>query len=457
VLPLAINQLEQHRYGGSSLDNLTVARLLGSIEAGNLVLLCGAGLSIAAPSAVLSAVSVSRACYDRHFPIEQLDPALRDDVDALAGHFYGNGQFASLFINRLVPWDDLVGDPNLGHAAVGDFLITRSIYAALSANFDTLIERWCESGKVSLRGALDGAEATAFVGEQSALLKFHGCMTRGKREDTLWTHGQLAKDTVQQRVSSCRAWMDLNLPGKDLLVIGFWTDWGYLNDVLEGALANSNPGSVTVIDPTPTGALSAKAPALWHLLSRVPIFVHAQETANDALSQLRLEFSRVWVRRMLGFGRPMYTAAKGQERPTGYEPAVYSMDEIYEVRRDAEGRPAGRAARLSAPTQSTAAVGLAHLLLDDAATARIGSWYEVGGRSVRVVQGAGEGISTVQSRFKEPSSTKPAEIVICAGSIDQGVPARIVSDGRGASVVRPTGGGLSKWMTLDQATAELKI
>ena len=30
--------------------------------------------------------------------------------------------------------------------------------------------------------------------------------------------------------------MNLNLPGRHLVVVGFWTDWGYLNDVLTEAL-----------------------------------------------------------------------------------------------------------------------------------------------------------------------------------------------------------------------------
>src|SRR5271156_5265565 len=90
-----------------------LTRLLGSIEAGNLVVLCGAGLSIPEPSNLMSAVRVSRACYDKWFETEQLPRNMRDDVDAL----------------------------------------------------------------------------------------------------------------VQARVASCSQWMNLHLPGKDLLIVGFWTDW----------------------------------------------------------------------------------------------------------------------------------------------------------------------------------------------------------------------------------------
>jgi hypothetical protein len=99
-------------------DPPTLTRLLGSIEAGHLVVLCGAGLSIPPPSNLMSAVRVARACYDKWQPTETLPAALRDDIDGLAGHFHAQGTFKSVFISTLVPWDDLVGEPNEGHAAV---------------------------------------------------------------------------------------------------------------------------------------------------------------------------------------------------------------------------------------------------------------------------------------------------------------------------------------------------
>jgi hypothetical protein len=114
-------------------------RLLGSIEAHNLVLLCGAGLSIPDPSNLMSAVAVARKVYDEYAPTLVLPAPLREDIDGLAGHFLTSGQFEPLFINRLVPWDDLTGEPNDGHAAVGDFLLSGAARAALSANFDLMI------------------------------------------------------------------------------------------------------------------------------------------------------------------------------------------------------------------------------------------------------------------------------------------------------------------------------
>lgn len=135
-------------------------RLLGVIETDDLVFLCGAGLSVPSPSNLPSAVRVAQACYDAWLPTEALDRSLRDDVDKLAGHFYSRGDF-KVFI-RLVPWNDLVGSPNKGHAAIADLLVSRGAHAALSANFDAMIERWAEEYKIAMQGALDGQEAVAF-------------------------------------------------------------------------------------------------------------------------------------------------------------------------------------------------------------------------------------------------------------------------------------------------------
>jgi|SRR4030095_12384533 hypothetical protein len=114
-------------------DDPTITRLLGSIEANRLVLLCGAGLSIPPPSDLMSAVRVSQACYDKYQPIKTLPVGMRDNIEQLAGHFYATGEFETVFLGTLVPWNDLVGEPNPGHDAVADFLICKAAVATLSA------------------------------------------------------------------------------------------------------------------------------------------------------------------------------------------------------------------------------------------------------------------------------------------------------------------------------------
>ena len=432
-------------------------RLLDSIEANNLVLLCGAGLSVPEPSKLMSAVAVARKIYDEYTPTQALPQDLREDIDGLAGHFLDANQFAPLFINRLVPWDDLTGEPNEGHAAVADLLLSRAARAALSANFDVLIEQWSSQRKVQLRGALDGIQATSYADATSPLLKFHGCMNLD-RDHTLWTQGQLIHPATVDRIASCRAWMANNLPGRDLLVVGFWTDWGYFNEVLAEALGASAINSITVVDPGTAESLQAKAPELWQILSASPEFAHIEASGNEILPEIRKAHSKVWVRKLYALGAPLYQIEKGIAPPQGgIDAPDLNVDEFYELRRDSEGVPANRAARKRSPDGSSAQTGLAHLLIAAAADGRQGSWYVKDGTTIRVVHGAGEGLTTVEHRFAEPPTAPKADIIVCAGSIEQGVPGSIMGRGSPAGIVRVKAGAGSRWITLETARTELGL
>ena len=433
-------------------DEPTRIRLLGSIEANRLVLLCGAGLSIPAPSRLMSAVQVSRACYDKYEPVSPLPAAMRDDIDQLAGHFYETGEFESVFIGTLVPWDDLAGESNPGHAAVADFLISGAAVAALSANFDLLIEQWAYRRRVAMRGALDGRAAQN--GGGSPLLKFHGCL-HIDRQKTLWTTEQLVDPTIKQRIDTCSDWMKLVLPNKDLLVIGFWTDWGYLNAVLADALSVGGFNSVTVIDLASSTALEAKAPVLWANLSNgTAHFQHIQASGADALAELQIAFSRVWLKKFYALAKPLLEA----EGKT-YTPIITNLpiDELYDLRRDAEGIPYDRAARTKQPpTQAGTSAFLQSLLLQAHAT-RHGAWLEYKGRRVRVIQGSGEDINTIREKYKEPPASVQPDVIVCAGAHDLSVPGHLISTGAGSSVVRPAPGGGIPWLTFEQARAEFLV
>src|SRR6185369_13770953 len=109
------------------------------------------------------------------------------------------------------------------------------------------------------------------------------------------------------------------------------------------------------------------------------------------------------------------------------------------------------------PSQDAAQAAFAHLLLRDANADSKGPWYEYGGRTIRVVQAGGQALSVVQERYNEAPAVEQPDLVICAGSIDLGVPGKVVASGRGGSVVRPAHGGGATWLTLEQARAELQI
>src|SRR4051812_14601986 len=84
-------------------------------------------------------------------------------------------------------------------------------------------------------------------------------------EETVWTKSQLGEPIIASRIEKSRVWMAANLREKDLLVVGFWTDWAYLNEVIGNALTGVTPLSVTVVDMATTQQLQDKAPDLWNL------------------------------------------------------------------------------------------------------------------------------------------------------------------------------------------------
>ena len=408
-------------------------------------MLTGAGLSIPEPSQLMSAVGVARHCYDKYGAIEQLPAAMRDDIDALAGHFLQQGTW-DYFIETLVPWGSLAGEPNAGHTAIGDFLLTTAAYASLTANFDTLVEQWCYRQKVPFRGALDGVQANAYAAEARPLLKFHGCMTLD-RENTLWTTLQTGLPPANDRIESCRAWMQQHLPQKDLLIVGFWTDWGYLNGVLADLLGGQNPATVTVIDYSPTAALEAKAPALWALLSDLPGFTHVEMSSDEALSELRAEFSKVWVRRLLQKGRPLYEDWVGDCAAHHLVCPNLQGDELYDIRRDAEGTSYMKAARTKEPADEAGQIAFTRMLLHDAGAQIEGAWFRLNDRSIRVVNGRGRALSMVQQDYDEPPSAGAADIVICANAFNGGLPGNLVRGSGDRRVTRQSRGGASQWMS----------
>jgi hypothetical protein len=403
----------------------------------------------------MSAVGVARHCYDKYSAVELLPANMREDIDALAGHFFHQGMFG-YFIERLVPWGSLAGEPNAGHAAVADFLLTGASYASLTANFDMMVEQWCYRRKVPLRGALDGVQANAYSADTRPLVKFHGCMTLD-RENTLWTKPQINIDPAVERIASCRAWMQQHLPQKDLLIVGFWTDWGYLNEVLTELLNGQDPATVTVIDFSQTDALEEKAPELWAILSGLPGFTHIQMSSDEALAELRTEFSKVWVRRLLQKGRPLYEDWVGACADHHLACPDLGPDELYDIRRDAEGASYMNAARSREPADEAGQVAFARMVLHDAGAEINGPWFRHQDRSIRVVNGRGRALSMVQQDYDEPPSASAADIVICANAFNGGLPGNLVRGSGDRRITRQSRGGASQWMTFDEAQQALGI
>lgn len=382
-------------------------------------------------------------------------PRRQDGPSSLAAHFAGLNTLRSVFIERLVPWAAFVRPPNPGHAAVADFLIARAAVAGISSNYDILIERQAWEYGSAFRGSLDGDEANLDARRHGPLLKLHGCSQRDPAS-TVWARSQLEDATIATRIEKSKTWMAANLREKDLLVIGFWSDWDYLNAIIGSALEDVQPLSVTVIDPTPAETLQQKAPELWQIAHAENVmFEHIQESGAAALDELRRAFSLSYVRQVLHAGRIIFeqeTAAKCD--PAWLDAPDFDSETLYGWRRDAEGVPGQQPATRIRPGNCEA-LGFFHLLLRRSGAVQRPDGYELNGRLVRVINGAGEILSMLRARFLEPPATPSAGMVVAVGATDVGVPSSIVRAGTPEDIIRPDTRGA--WFDLPGARAELDI
>lgn len=434
----------------------TLARLLASMNAGRLLVVCGAGLSMAPPSSLPSARAVAERCFDKYRL--EVDPGcdigLRDNLEALAEHFAATNTLHSVFIEHLVPWRDFVRPSNPGHAAIADFLLTRAAAAGISSNYDTLIERRAWDYGADFRGSLDGDEAIADGIHQAPLLKFHGCAHRD-RGSTVWAPSQLEDPVISARIERSRTWMAANLRQKDLLVIGFWSDWEYLNAVIGGALVDVQPLSVTVVDLSQTDTLEAKAPQLWEIAHAQNVqFEHVRESGADVLDELRRAFSTNYLRQVLAAGRAVLEASGVQCDPDWCEVADFDSETLYGLRRDAEGVPAGQPATRIRPG-NVEVLGYFHLLLRQAGATQRQDGYDLNGRSIRVINGAEAVLGSLKTRFIEPPAAVASDMVVAVGATDLGLPSNVVRSGRTGDLIRPSAVG--EWFDLHGARAELNI
>ena len=436
---------------------LLLNQLLTAMRGENLIALLGAGLSMAPPSNLPNAKTVANICYDKRVPLEALTPALRDDIEGLAGHFYENHTFKEVFIDELVPWNELVGRSNPGHDAIGDFLVARALRAALSTNFDPLIERWAQDHKIAMRGALDGHQAVSFSNVSNPLIKFHGCW-QIEPENTVWSPKQLGDAPIADRIASFSNWVNLNLPNRHLLVTGFWSDWDYLGNILTTAFAHKHALSVIVVDPSPTVALQAKASNLWATLNALSAqFTHVQMSGADFLDELRTAFSRAWARAYYALANgPLAAAGLPVLNPPDSDAMV--GPDLYYLRRDAEGRSYDRAAqeRWPIPSMSQAATFRSRAIHAGAAKAN-GADLTHNGVRFRIVNGAGRDISEVSKDYRDAPTIPSPDVIACVGASKSGTPTTIVSRAVTPTIVRSVAGGSARWLTESEARAELAI
>jgi hypothetical protein len=81
--------------------------------------------------------------------------------------------------------------------------------------------------------------------------------------------------------------------------------------------------------------------------------------------------------------------------------------------------------------------------------------YTLGGRSIRVVNGAGVALSKLKAQFTEAPVLDSADIVVAPGATNLPMPANVVRSGRAGHFIRPVSD--AAWFDLEGARGELAV
>lgn len=437
-------------------NELTKSKLLDSMWAGRLAMFCGAGLSMGAPSTVPSAARLADQCATAY---EQssgttLHEEMHWNIEALADYFVGRRQLESIFLGdvmaRIPDFGTFFRDPNPGHEAVADFLGCCAIELNISTNVDDLIENAAElMGEPKANVALTRAEA-ARPYPHNPHVKLHGCFRRDIAQ-TLWSTQQLNAAPFQDRVREFTEWLPGVLLERDLVFVGFWSDWSYLNQVLGGVIRQSQASRIVLVNPSDEQDLQTKARDLWDLAHHESVdFIHERQFGQDFLDELRQAYSFHFMRRLVSSGAPTFTQTTGRVAPPfrGFE--TLSSRDLYEWRQDSTSTPAKKIVRKKIPDETMHRLGAMHLEMQDAGAVIEGSSYLRSGRNVRLIHGAGRLVSEVRSQYAGSPSLISDDLVVCVGAENTApLPDSVARGNRSDSFVRP---GLSgTWMTETEA------
>lgn len=441
------------------MDDVTAESLMQSIAADRLVILCGAGLSMAPPSSIPSASAIKSECAEKYRQEvgSALDPAVSADLEAMSRWFVQQNRFADLFIPKLVPWTKFNTDPNDGHDAIADFLACGAIHVGVTTNYDRLVEasaaRLGEPDFLPIVHEEDLPRSS----EYRPYLKVHGCSVLHRtRLETIWCREQLAAPSISQRMAHFQNWLSANLLGRDLLIVGFWTDWAYLSDVLATTIAAIGPNSVVLVDPSPPDVIETKAPDLWAWAHRPGItFLHVQQSASEFLAELRAWFSRVFLKRLLDDARPTHEALFGSP-PSAHARALDTqpLSYLYALRRDLTGVTRNRPVRVHVPHPAFRIHTALHARLLERGATYDGHVYNFNGQHLRLLSGGGQLVSALkEQRSGEPPLPIVLDRVVCIGAVE---------DPGAVSIVRPTtvpgvirGGAGGSWTAEDRLVQEL--
>jgi len=304
--------------------NAGIEKALDAIHANRLAMLCGAGLSMAAPSSLPSAAALAHKAktkYDSTYGSARAP--LASSIDEQAQFFFDRNELVTVYLRSYIDADAFASAHNVGHSATADLLLTGGIATAVTTNVDQLIEVAGNHLLGNVAGGISVKQVATLPPDRSPLLKIHGCWT--DPASTVWASGQVAVDPIKDRLDESGKWLTVRLFDRDLIIVGYWTDWDYLNAALEKSIGKITPSRVIVVDPCETTSFETKAKALFELGMRASTgeFFHVRCSGADFLDRLRLEFSRSFVRRVLHAGKAD-TSRTPDQLPTrlGSNPAL---------------------------------------------------------------------------------------------------------------------------------------
>ncbi len=402
---------------------------------------------MAAPTKLPSAKTLSGKLAKAYETItgNLLPATLHENLEELARHIWRNDQLTSLFINRLMDWRPFQRNPNNGHKAIADFLLCGGFEIAISTNYDTHIEDAAyDLGEGDFVPALDGDEVQTTPSVRKPLLKIHGCCHRD-RNHTVWLQEQLHVEPISARIELSRTWIRSNLRQRDIVFVGFWSDWAYLNSLLEEVIVGL-PGderrTVVLVDPATVDVLKAKAPSLssWAEESSGVSFFHVQESGSQFLDSLRVELSLQFLRRLLHDSTSTYQRLSGSVSHS--EPSLGNVSDgsegLYNLRRDLTGVVPSEPIR-TLSTEKLEIVGaiLSRFLILGAVLN--GGVVHFGGETYRIFNGAGRLMSDVKSVLLDTADVRGSvDTIVCVGAFPDPTPADILRPDSSATIMRPT-------------------
>jgi hypothetical protein len=436
--------------------HLGIQEALGSLFAERLTLLAGAGLSMAAPSSLPSAHTIAVEAKRRYDALHGASQApLPLAIEEQAEFFFQRDELASVYFRTLIDQNVFAAPPNEGHYAVADLLLVQGIETAVTTNVDVLVETAGLNLYGQIETGLDQAQMAALPPRTSPLLKIHGCRQKDY-DNMVWAPGQIKAPPVAARIASSAQWLSNRLLNRDLLIVGYWTDWDYLNQVLQTVLDQVRPSKVIVVDLADSATFRAKAPGLYAIGEAVQNgFWHVQASGDAFLAALRRAFSKAFLRQVISCGTQEYQHLTGHAATQVMtEPPDVDNDALWRMRRDLQGCTPNQPATLRAPPMECT-VGLTLLQLRASGADADGHYWLLNQKRIRALRTPNQLLHRVEATYaRETAPAISPDITIAIGAEADYLPSNIVRAGTTPTITR---GSAGRWLTRQQAIKELGL